>query len=125
MSGPNNGKILPILHLNGYKISGPTIYARKSERELNEMIRGFGFTPILINSDDAEEFQKALNEEAESPFYIFKNEKGFGGPNRYHDSHQIPLKNVKKDKKELEALEDWLKSYYFNELFNVAEGFKL
>ena len=41
LTGSRNGKVLPILHLNGYKISAPSIYARKSERELNELIRGF------------------------------------------------------------------------------------
>ena len=62
MDGSNNGKVLPILHLNGYKISAPSIYARKSERELNELIRGFGFTPMWIHGSDPEVFQKALNE---------------------------------------------------------------
>lgn len=125
LSGSKNGKILPILHLNGYKISGPTIYARKSERELNEMIRGFGFTPILIDGEDTERFQNVLNTDAESPFFIFRNEKGFGGPNRYHHSHQIPLKNAKENQEELKILEDWLKDYRFEELFNTVEGFTI
>ena len=111
LSGSKNGKILPILHLNGYKISGPTIYGRKSERELNEMIRGFGFTPRSIEGDHTEDFQKALKEDIESPFYIMRTEKGYGGPNRYHKAHQIPLKNPKTDEKELKELEEWLKSY--------------
>lgn len=125
LTGEKNGRILPILHLNGYKISGPTLYARKSERESNEMIRGFGFEPIWIDGNSVESFQEALNKKTEAPFYIFRNEKGYSGPNRYHRSHQIPLKNVKENKEELEILEDWLKSYHFNELFNAAEGFKL
>ncbi|MBO7664571.1 phosphoketolase family protein, partial [Candidatus Saccharibacteria bacterium] len=49
MDSDKNGRVLPILHLNGYKISAPSIYARKSERELNELVRGFGFTPITID----------------------------------------------------------------------------
>lgn len=125
LSGKNNGRILPFLHLNGYKISGPTIYARKSERELNEMIRGFGFTPVLINGDNVEDFQEALEKNIESPFYIFRNEKGFGGPNRYHKSHQIPLKDVAKNNEQLELLNGWLKSYKFDELFSKDEGFKI
>lgn len=119
----SNGKILPILHLNGYKISAPTIYARKSERELNEMIRGFGFEPVLIYKDSPEAFQNALATNVESPFFILKTEKGAGGPNKYHEAHQIPLKNVKTDEKELKTLEDWLKSYKFNELFDAEKGF--
>ena len=116
LDGDNNGKILPFLHLNGYKISGPTIYARKSERELNEMIRGFGFEPILIEGDDPEVFQEALNKDTEAPFYILKTEKGEGGPNRHHDAHQIPLKNPKTDPEELGQLEEWLRSYQPEEL---------
>ena len=48
LSSPNNGKIIPILHLNGYKISGPTVASRRSAHQLNELIRGFGFQPIRI-----------------------------------------------------------------------------
>lgn len=123
LSGSKNGKILPILHLNGYKISGPTIYGRKSERELNEMIRGFGFTPILIEGDNTEDFQKALNEENESPFYIMQTEKGFGGPNRHNEAHQIPLKNPKTDEEELKRLEEWLISYHPEEILaEISKG---
>ena len=110
LAGPSNGRVIPILHLNGYKISAPTIYARKSERELNEMIRGFGFTPLWVG-EDIERFQYALNESMDAPFYIMKTEKGEGGPNRHHEAHQIPLKNPKTDDDELKQLEEWLKSY--------------
>lgn len=122
LTSEKNGKVLPILHLNGYKISAPSIYARKSERELNEMIRGFGFSPIWINGDDPEFFQTALMNELESPFYIFKNEKGYGGPNRHHESHQIPLKNPDTNDDELQKLEDWLKSYTFSDVFDIENG---
>ena len=118
LAGPNNGKILPILHLNGYKISAPTLYARKSERELSELIRGFGFEPIEIDGSDPESFQEALGEVANSPFYILKTAKGEGGPNLHQDAHQIPLKNPKSDEGELRTLEEWLKSYQPRELFN-------
>ena len=124
LTGAKNGRVLPILHLNGYKISAPTIYARKSERELNELIRGFGFTPVLIDGEETEKFQELLNAEIEAPFYILKTEKGFGGPNRFQMSHQIPLKNPKTDEKELKALESWLRSYNFAELFDKVKGFR-
>jgi len=125
LTGSKNGRILPFLHLNGYKISAPSIYARKSERELNEMIRGFGFTPVTIDGDEPEKFQEALNKKVESPFYILKTVKGDGGPTRHQDAHQIPLKNPMSDRKELNTLEEWLKSYRFDELFDKKEGFKL
>ncbi len=121
-ASPNHGKVLPILHLNGYKISAPSLYARKSERELKDLVRGFGFTPIIINGEDAAEFQNALQYSADSPFIIMKTEKGEGGPNRHQDAHQIPLKNPKTDGRELNELEDWLKSYRFNELFDAQKG---
>lgn len=125
LAGSNNGKVVPILHLNGYKISAPSIYARKSERELNELIRGFGFTPRWVG-EDVEEFQKALDDETSAPFYIMKTEKGEGGPNRHHEAHQIPLKNPKTDEKELRQLAEWLLSYRPSELFDelVEDGDK-
>lgn len=123
LKGSRNGKVLPILHLNGYKISAPSIYARKSEREINELIRGFGFMPVWIDGDNPEVFQEALEKKVKMPFYVLKTEKGLHGPNRYHLSHQVPLKNPASDKKELEELEEWLKSYRFNELFNREKGF--
>lgn len=121
-TGSNNGKVLPILHLNGYKISTPSIYARKAERELNEMVRGFGFTPRWIDGDNTEDFQKALDEKIDAPFYIMKTEKGEGGPNRHQEAHQVPLKNPKTDEIELKTLEEWLKSYRFDELFDKERG---
>lgn len=125
LTGPENGTVLPILHLNGYKISAPSIYARKSERELNELIRGFGFTPVWIEGSDPETFQNALLEEVESPFYVLKTEKGEGGPNRHHEAHQIPLKKPASDAEELKMLDDWLRSYNIDELFSKKEGILL
>ncbi len=130
-----HGKVLPILHLNGYKISGPTLYGRKSERELSEMVRGFGYTPVKINGDKPETFQSALAtaEKYEHPFFILRTEKGATGPTEVHGkkvagnylAHQIPLPNAKEDSDELQILEDWLRSYHFDELFDVKKGFRL
>ncbi len=115
LDGSNNGTVLPILHLNGYKISAPSIYARKSERELNELIRGFGFTPYWVG-EDVEDFQLKLNDNIKAPFYIMKTEKGEGGPNRHHQAHQIPLKEPRNNPDELEQLKEWLRSYRVEEL---------
>ena len=122
LCGPRNGRVIPILHLNGYKISAPSIYARRSERELNELIRGFGFTPIWIHGSDPEAFQEALYKDVEAPFYILETEKGETGPNRYHNAHQIPLKEPAKNPEELGILNSWMISYGFNELFSKDEG---
>ena len=122
LGGAKNGRILTILHLNGYKISAPSIYARKSEREMNELIRGFGFKPVWLDGEDTEVIQMTLAKNIENPFYILKTEKGYGGPNRHQDAHQIPLKNPKTNPEELKQLEEWLKSYNFAEIFDVEKG---
>ena len=154
-SGQKNGNVLPILHLNGYKISAPTIAGRKSERELSELIRGFGFTPLFVKAtnEDAElaldyavdDFENVLEKSYEifaniksgksenPPFIIMKTDKGLTGPEELNGvkirdnfkAHQIPLKNAKTDEKELNLLEKWLKSYRFNELFDKEKGFAL
>ena len=131
ISGKTNGKVLPILHLNGYKISGPTILGRKSARELFELIRGFGYEPIEAMGDESGEMMFALEkaQEVEHPFIIMRTEKGAGGPD-YLDgkkvsgnflAHQIPLPLAKTDEKQLGILEDWLSSYKFSELFDGKE----
>lgn len=130
-----NGRVLPILHLNGYKISGPTIYGRKSERELHELIRGFGFTPLAVNGDDAVEFQKKLEEATvlDAPFIIMKTIKGETGPTEVNGkkvagnflAHQIPLLEAKSEPTQLKMLEQWLSSYDFRELFSKEKGFML
>ena len=106
-----NGRVLPILHLNGYKISAPSLYARKPEKELNNLIRGFDYEPAWIDGEDNQDFQSALAFDIPHPFYILQTEKGAGGPILHQDAHQVPLKNPKTDEKELALLEKWLRSY--------------
>ncbi|MBQ2638127.1 hypothetical protein IJF89_00360 [Candidatus Saccharibacteria bacterium] len=135
LGGTGNGRVLPILHLNGYKISGPTVFARRSEHEQNQLIRGFGFTPIVVPSDDSEQFQFALAfaQTIQNPFLIFKSDKGATGPEEVDGqkvadnylAHQIPLPLAKTDPTQLKILEDWLKSYHFEELFDPQKGFTI
>lgn len=117
-----NGHVLPILHLNGYKISAPSLYARFPKHELNSLIRGFGYEPFEID-ENIEKFQQVLTLIAQTrnlkPFLIMKTEKGMTGPNAHQDSHQIPLKNPKTDQEELRQLENWLKSYRIAEAFDL------
>jgi xylulose-5-phosphate/fructose-6-phosphate phosphoketolase len=123
-----NAKVLPILHLNGYKISAPTLYARKSERELNQLLRGFSYEPINIDGENPEEFQLALDETAKlkRPFLVMKTQKGATGPKELHGekiagnylAHQIPLPQAKTDPEQLSMLENWLKSYNFKEFYD-------
>lgn len=130
-----NGHVMPILHLNGYKISAPTVYGRKSEREMNELVRGFGYQPLWIDGDTPHAFQSALKDAdaVEHPFLIFRSEKGATGPKELDGkkvagnylAHQIPLPDVKTDPDQLKMLSQWLKSYDFSELFKPEKGFTL
>ncbi|MCL1839746.1 hypothetical protein FWF89_01960 [Candidatus Saccharibacteria bacterium] len=126
INSPSHAQILPILHLNGYKISGPTIYGRTSERELLNLFRGFGYDPVIINGDDTEEFQIALQQLKPNTFLIMKTAKGETGPKELDGekiadnylSHQVPLPDVRTDAHQLLMLENWLKSYNFKELYD-------
>lgn len=126
INSPNHGRVLPLLHLNGYKISAPTVYGRSSERELLQLFRGFGYDPIIIDGENTEEFQLALQDLSPDTFIIIKTLKGQGGPSELYGekiagnylSHQIPLPKAKTDTEQLQMLEVWLKSYNFKELFD-------
>ena len=124
LATPSNGEVVPILNLNGYKISGPTILGRKSERELKEMIRGFGFIPCVINGMNIEKCQSVLKNLPKNAFLILISDKGHGAPawldgkklaGNYR-AHQVPLPNAGTDREQLNLLEEWLKSYNFKEL---------
>ncbi|MDR2063500.1 MAG: hypothetical protein LBQ02_01770 [Candidatus Nomurabacteria bacterium] len=133
ISPVTNGIVLPILHLNGYKISGPTIYGRMSDKELRDLLKGFGYEPYFIDGEKTADFQEMLREiwrvyqtikrgvEQRLPFVVMKTEKGFGAPEIVHGekvagnylSHQVPLPNAGTDESELKMLEKWLRSYKF------------
>lgn len=141
INSKDHGKVLPILHLNGYKISAPTISGRKSERELNQLLRGFGYTPLMVNTSDPADFQAALAQAEDlfqtdphhPPFIIFKSKKGITGPTYIkkvkiadnYAAHQIPLPNAKTDPTQLTILQKWLESYQFQDLFDTKKGFTL
>lgn len=126
-----NGWVLPILHLNGYKISAPTIYGRSSERELLQMFRGFGFEPVIVDGTNDDEFQQVLGKANRKTFIIMQTPKGYSGPKQLNGvkiegncaAHQVPLPEAKTDAYQRQMLEEWLKSYNFEELYNefIAE----
>ncbi len=145
------GAVLPILHLNGYKISGPTIFGRMTNKELKSLFYGYGYEPIIIEGRDLykkmaqgletafqliKDIQKSHRAGTSSgfarfPMIILKTKKGWTGPKYIHGkkiegnnlAHQVILKQAKTDKKELAILEKWLASYKFAELFNLEHGF--
>lgn len=148
-----NGVVLPVLHLNGYKISGPTIFGSMSDFELIQFFHGAGWEPRIIDEYSAEDFDFELSKVFSSafrdisqikfgrkngfvrlPMIIMRSKKGSSGVVENNGekiegnslAHQVPLLNAKSDEKELKKLEEWLKSYKFEELFDFEKGeFKL
>lgn len=143
-----NGTVLPILHLNGYKISAPTIFGRMTNEELAHLFRGYGYDPYLVEQSDTihDDFQKilthcykqiqrarhsSLTERPRMPMIIMRTEKGWSGPKQLagrkvegnHLSHQVVLTEAKSNPEQLQMLQEWLKSYRFNELFERQNGF--
>ena len=144
-----NGVVLPVLHLNGYKISGPTIFGSMSDFELIQFFHGAGWEPKIVDEYSAEDFDLELskvfsdafrdisrikfgrkNGFVRLPMIIMRSKKGSSGVVENNGekiegnslAHQVPLLNAKSDEKELKKLEDWLKSYKFEELFDFEKG---
>ena len=144
-----NGVVLPILHLNGYKISGPTIFGSMSDFELIQFFHGAGWEPKIVDEYSAEDFDFELSKVFSSafrdisrikfgrnngfvrlPMIIMRSKKGSSGVVENNGekiegnslAHQVPLLNAKSDEKELKKLEEWLKSYKFEELFDFEKG---
>ncbi len=144
-----NGTVLPILHLNGYKISGPTIFGRMTNKELRSLFYGYGYTPLIVEAPSLYEKMAAALERAyrmiqeikhadqkqsfqRLPMIILKTPKGWTGIKKLHHqkiegnalSHQVVVTKAKSDKEELRALEKWLKSYHFSQVYSPSEGLK-
>ena len=142
-----DGAVLPILHLNGFKIANPTVLARITHEELEQFLRGCGWTPYFVEgSDPAEmhpkmaealdtciteilEYQRRAREEGVDqrprwPMIVLRTPKGWTGPKVVDGkkiegsfrAHQVPIQIT--DEEHLHLLEDWLKSYRPEELFD-------
>jgi len=145
-----DGAVLPILHLNGFKIANPTILARISRQELTELLRGYGYDPHFVEGDDPALVHQSLAgtldrilvqirhiqgtardgagktlERPRWPMIVFRTPKGWTGPKFVDDlpvegtwrAHQVPIADFKKPE-HLKQLEDWMKSYRPQELFD-------
>jgi xylulose-5-phosphate/fructose-6-phosphate phosphoketolase len=144
-----DGAVLPILHLNGYKIANPTILSRISHEELEALFIGYGYEPYFVEGDDPMTMHKkmaatleecvnkikAIQEEARSsgipkrprwPMIVFRSPKGWTGP-KYVDghkvegfwrSHQVPMGGMHSNLEHVQLLEEWMKSYKPEELFD-------
>jgi xylulose-5-phosphate/fructose-6-phosphate phosphoketolase len=147
----SDGAVLPILHLNGYKISNPTLLARIEPEELDQLFRGYGWTPYYVEGHDPALMHEAMaatldavveqikNIQREArlpgadikrprwPMIILRSPKGWTGPTMVDGkqiegtfrSHQVPLSDPATHPRHLQMLEDWLKSYRPEELFDA------
>jgi len=147
-----DGAVLPILHLNGYKIANPTVLARIPQEELESLFRGYGYTPYILEGDDPAvmhpkmaalldhifdeiaAIQKAARQNNKRarprwPMLILRTPKGWTGPKTIDGkpvegtwrSHQVPFAELHEKPGHLKILEDWMRSYKPEELFD-AQG---
>jgi xylulose-5-phosphate/fructose-6-phosphate phosphoketolase len=146
-----DGAVLPILHLNGYKIANPTVLARISGEELTELLRGYGYAPRFVEGsepvamhqafaaaldsclDEIAEIQRRARvegnvERARWPMIVLRSPKGWTGPREVDGhqvegswrSHQVPFANARDDDGHRAVLEEWLRSYRPEELFDES-----
>jgi xylulose-5-phosphate/fructose-6-phosphate phosphoketolase len=144
-----DGVVLPILHLNGYKIANPCVLARISHEELDHLFRGYGYTPYFVEGDEPEKMHQlmaatldAIIEEIQSiktaangkgqterplwPMIILRSPKGWTGPKEvdgkktegFWRSHQVPMGEMRDNPEHVKLLEEWMKSYRPEELFD-------
>ncbi len=144
-----DGAVLPILHLNGYKIANPTVLARVSKEELTNLLAGFGHQPYFVEGDGPEamhqlmagtldtvlaEIQRIQREARQNgfsqrpvwPVIVLRTPKGWTGPKVVDGlqvegtfrSHQVPLAELASKPEHLKMLEEWMRSYRPEELFD-------
>ena len=146
-----DGAVLPILHLNGYKIANPTLLARITAGELEQLLRGYGWTPYFVEGDDPHIMHqqmaatlehcvqeiRSIQKHARStntadrprwPMVVLRSPKGWTGPKEldghkvegFWRAHQIPILDVTTNPAHMRLLEDWMRSYKPEELFDEA-----
>jgi len=155
-----DGAVLPILHLNGYKIANPTVLARIPHAELESLMRGYGYEPFTLEGDDPETMhqqaaavfdtmmdriaaiQKAAREAMANgetierpawPMLIVRTPKGWTGP-KFVDgkpvegtwrAHQVPFSELREKPEHMRLLEDWMRGYKPEELFDEKGAFRV
>ncbi|ATB68525.1 putative phosphoketolase [Sulfurospirillum diekertiae] len=144
-----DGVVLPILHLNGYKIANPTVLARISHDELEKLFIGYGYEPYFVEGDEPMAMHQKMAETMDSiiskiktiwhesrvngsterpswPMIILRSPKGWSGPKEVDGlktegswrSHQVPLSALDQKPEHITILENWMKSYKPEELFD-------
>ena len=144
-----DGAVIPILHLNGYKIAGPTVLARIPREELTQFLTGCGYRPYYVEGHDPEPMHQAMASTLETiileiraiqndartngfrqrpawPMIVMISPKGWTGPKVVDGvqiegtfrAHQVPLEQLAEKPAHIKILEDWMKSYRPQELFD-------
>ena len=152
LDAATDGAVLPILHLNGYKIANPTVLARITHEELDQLLRGYGWTPYFVEGHDPALMHQAMAQALDAavlqikaiqldarahgntsrprwPMIVLRSPKGWTGPKLVDGrqiegtfrAHQVPLSDPVAHPEHLLLLEQWLKSYRPEELFD-AQG---
>jgi len=147
----SDGAVLPILHLNGYKINNPTLLARISHEELEDLFKGYGWTPHFVEGSDPEVMHqkmaatledcvleiRRIQQEARAsgkatrarwPMIVLRSPKGWTGPKEvdghkvegFWRAHQVPMAGMHENPAHLKQLEDWMRSYKPEELFDES-----
>ncbi|HEX6140784.1 MAG TPA: phosphoketolase family protein [Candidatus Limnocylindria bacterium] len=164
-----DGAVLPVLHLNGYKIANPTVLARIPQEELVALFEGYGYRPMIVAGDDPQRVHQALaatidqaldeiasiqadararrgtdggrdagadgdramQDHVRWPMIILRTPKGWTGPEEVDGlpmedtwrSHQVPMSDVRSNPEHLRLLEEWMRSYRPEELFDERGAF--
>ena len=152
LDAARDGAVLPILHLNGYKIANPTVLGRMDDDELTQLLTGYGHTPYFVEGDDPREMHQkmaatvdeiveeihAIQHDARArrstgrpvwPMIVLRSPKGWTGPKMVDGkpventwrAHQVPLAELQTKPEHLKQLEQWMRSYKPEELFD-ADG---
>ena len=146
-----DGAVLPILHLNGYKIASPSVLARIGDEQLESLFRGYGYRPYLVDGVEPDATHQAMAETLEMiiaeiravqadargtgraerplwPMIILRTPKGWTGPKEVDGkksegswrSHQVPLAEMASNPEHVRRLEQWMRSYRPEELFDES-----
>jgi xylulose-5-phosphate/fructose-6-phosphate phosphoketolase len=149
LNASRDGAVLPVLHLNGYKINNPTVLGRLPNNELAELFRGYGYEPYFVEGDEpdlmhqrmAGTFDRVIgkiqavqndarvhgvSQRPSWPMIILRSPKGWTGPKVVdgkqvegtYRAHQVPIAEVKSSPQHIKLLEQWMKSYRPEELFD-------
>jgi xylulose-5-phosphate/fructose-6-phosphate phosphoketolase len=147
-----DGAVLPVLHLNGYKIANPTVLARIEPEELRALLQGYGYAPRFVEGSEPEQMHQlmaatldevldeiaAIHQRARGdgarpsrprwPMIVLRTPKGWTGPKEVDGlpaegsfrSHQVPLAGMRTNPEHLAQLEEWMRSYRPEELFDES-----